>query len=77
MDIIFHKCKPQGGRRFSFPHYLKALAAASEECGNNTFESIGLLGLQLKPKPSFVALTVRGGVRRGEADPNDEKKAWD
>ncbi len=24
VDVIFHKCKPVGGRRLQYPHYLKA-----------------------------------------------------
>lgn len=27
IDIIFHKCKPVGGRRFNLPHYVKVLIA--------------------------------------------------
>lgn len=49
VDLIFHKCKPIGGRRFHFPHYLKALAAIAQDSGHNVFELIGLLGMQIKP----------------------------
>lgn len=49
VDLIFHKCKPIGGRRFHFPHYLKALAAIAQDSGHNVFELIGLLGIQIKP----------------------------
>ncbi len=63
VDVIFHKVKPQGGRRLLYPNYLKALSAAAEEANMNVFELIGLLGMQIKPSKTFVAPQVRRAAR--------------
>lgn len=47
IDIIFHKCKPQGGRRLTFELYLKALYAATESSKIDAFARVGMLGEQL------------------------------
>lgn len=60
VDVIFHKCKPQGQRRLVFPSYLKALCAAAEESDMNVFELLGVLGLQITPAKVFVAPEVGG-----------------
>jgi hypothetical protein len=69
VDVIFHKCKPQGGRRLLYPHYLKALSAAAEESKMNVFELIGVLGMQIKPAKAFVAPQVGGGKGRLQVRP--------
>eukprot|EP00798_Chlamydomonas_sp_ICE-L_P008133 gene8133-1381_t len=47
-----HKFKPAGGRRFSYPHYIKALAAAQAESGVDVFARLRQLAVQ----PRVVAL---------------------
>jgi hypothetical protein len=51
IDIIFHKCKPQGGRRLNFEQYLKALYAATESSKIDAFARVGMLGEQLQAHP--------------------------
>lgn len=63
VDVIFHKCKPTGGRRFAMKEFLAALVAASDESKINVFERVGVLGGQLKPNKVFVAPQVRPSVK--------------
>ncbi|GFH06866.1 uncharacterized protein HaLaN_01576, partial [Haematococcus lacustris] len=55
IDVIFHKFRPQGGRRIPFPQFLKALSAAAEESSMAVFELLDGLGAQIKPAKVFVA----------------------
>lgn len=55
VDVIFHKCKPTGGRRFGVKEFLQALVAAAEDSKINVFERVAVLGGQLKPNKTFVA----------------------
>ncbi|GAX77465.1 hypothetical protein CEUSTIGMA_g4909.t1 [Chlamydomonas eustigma] len=55
IDIIFHKCKPMGGRRLSLTHYIKALAAAANDSGIGVFDRIQQLATKITLSHVFVA----------------------
>jgi hypothetical protein len=55
VDVIFHKCKPQGGRRLTYGTYMQALGAAADETNMNVIELCALLAEQITPSPNFVA----------------------
>jgi hypothetical protein len=58
IDIIFHKCKPMGGRRLSLTHYIKALAAAANDSGIDVFDRVQQLANKITLSHVFVAPEV-------------------